>query len=164
MRHEIRVGQQHAGGVRVRWKHADRLARLDQERLLVFQPAKRFDDLVEAGPIARGPADAAVDHKVFGPLGHVGVEVVHQHPQRGLGEPTLGGPFRASRRTDDAMTDRDGWIQTWAASISPRNLTLAVVSPAVNWGHLSLLLWQASSLSKRDGGVISLKSLVGTLY
>ena len=85
MRHEVRVGQQHARGVGVRWKHADRLARLDQQRLVVFEPAKRFDDLVEAGPIARGPADAAVDHQVLGPLGHVGVEVVHQHPQRGLG-------------------------------------------------------------------------------
>ena len=38
-------------------------------------------DGVEALPVARGLADAAVDDEVLRALGHLGVEVVHQHAQ-----------------------------------------------------------------------------------
>ena len=51
MRDEVRVGQQDAWGVGVGLEDADRLARLDQQCLVVLQAAQRGDDGVEARPI-----------------------------------------------------------------------------------------------------------------
>ncbi len=101
--HEVRIGDQHARRVGVRLEHADRLARLDQQRLVVVQLAQRRDDGVEAFPVARGAADATVDDQFPRILGHFGIEVVHQHPQRRLGEPALCGAFGAARRTDHTV-------------------------------------------------------------
>ena len=100
LRHQVRVGDQHARGVGVRLEHAHRLAGLDQQRLVVVQCAQRRDDGIEALPVARGTTDAAVDDQLLGILGDVRIEVVHQHPQRRLGEPALRGAFGAARRAD----------------------------------------------------------------
>ena len=100
LRHEVRVGDQHARSVGVRLEHAHRLARLDEQRLVVVQVAQRRDDGVEALPVARGAADAAVDDQLLRILGDVRIEVVHQHPQRRLGEPALRSAFAAARRAD----------------------------------------------------------------
>ena len=62
--------------------------------------AQRAHDRVERLPRARGAAGAAVDDEVLGPLGDVRVEVVHQHPQRGLLRPALAGELAAARRAD----------------------------------------------------------------
>jgi len=62
---------------------ADRLAGLHQHRLVVAERGQRAHHGVERSPAARRPSGAAVDDEVVGPLGHLGVEVVHQHPQRG---------------------------------------------------------------------------------
>ena len=102
MRHEVRVRDQHARRVRVRAKHADRFAGLHAQRLIGFERRERRDDAIKALPIARGAADAAVDHELVRLLGHLGIEIVHQHPQRRLGQPALGGKFWATRRPDDA--------------------------------------------------------------
>jgi hypothetical protein len=101
-RHEVGVGDQHARRVGVGAEHADRLAGLDQQGLVVLQPAQGLDDLVVALPVAGRAADAAIDHQLLGPLGDVGVQVVHQHPQRRLGQPGLGGELRAGGGADDA--------------------------------------------------------------
>ena len=60
---------------------------------------QRAHDRVEAGPVPRRAPGAAVDDEVVGTLGHLRVEVVHQHPQRGLGRPRPGasGWCRAGR-------------------------------------------------------------------
>ena len=58
------------------------------------------DHRVERPPVAGGAAGAAVDDEVVGTLGDLGVEVVHEHPQRGLGRPTAGGQGRAARGAD----------------------------------------------------------------
>ena len=60
------------------------------------------DDAVEALPVARRAADAAIDHELLGPLGDRGIEIVHEHAQRRFGEPALGGELGAVRRADDA--------------------------------------------------------------
>ena len=54
--HQVGIGDQHARRLVVRAKHAHRLARLDQQRLVVFEPAQRRDDRVIALPVARGLA------------------------------------------------------------------------------------------------------------
>ena len=80
VRHDVGVGDQHARRVGVRAEDADRLAGLHQQRLVGFQLAQRRDDAVEALPVARGAADAAVHHQLARLLRHLGVEVVHEHP------------------------------------------------------------------------------------
>ena len=64
--------------------------------------AQRGDDRVERLPAAGGAAGAAVDHEVLGVLGDLGVEVVHQHPQRGFLLPALAGDLGAARGADGA--------------------------------------------------------------
>ncbi len=98
LRHEIRVRDQHARRPLVRAEHADRLAGLDQHRLVVAEAPKGAYQRVERLPRPRRTARAAVDHEVVGPLGHVRVEVVHQHPHRGLLRPAPAGEVRAARR------------------------------------------------------------------
>ena len=77
---------------------ADGLARLDEQRLVVAERAQLADDRVERLPGARRAAGAAVDDEVVGPLGDVGVEVVHQHPQRRLLRPALARELGAAGR------------------------------------------------------------------
>ena len=70
------------------------LAGLDDQRLVRLQVLQARDDAVEILPGPGGAADAAIDHQLMRVLGHVGVQVVHQHPHRGLGQPGLGGASR----------------------------------------------------------------------
>jgi hypothetical protein len=88
---EVRVGEEHARRPLVRAEHTDRLAGLHQQRLVGFQRRQLARDGVEARPVTRGLARAAVDDQVFGALGDVRVEVVVEHPHRGFGLPVLGG-------------------------------------------------------------------------
>ncbi len=59
-------------------------------------------DAIEIRPGACGAADAAIDHQLVRMLGHLGVEVVHQHAQRRLRDPALGGDLGAGRGEDVA--------------------------------------------------------------
>ena len=111
LRHQVRVGQQHARRVGMGLEHADRLARLDQQRLVVVQFLQALEDAVEAGPVARGAADAAVDHQLLGALGHLGVEVVLQHAVGRLGQPGLAGERAAARRAHDAAGGAAGGLR-----------------------------------------------------
>ena len=98
-------------------EHADRLARLDQQRLVGLEAAQRGDDAVEALPVARRAPDAAIDHQLARLLGDVGIEVVHQHAQRRLGEPALGRKRRAARRADRCGRCRCG---SWQVLVTRR--------------------------------------------
>ena len=100
MRHQVGICDQYARRVGVGLEHAYRLARLHQQGLVVLQALERLDDLVVAIPIARGAADAAIDHQFLGILRDVRIEIVHQHAQRRLGQPALGGELVAARRAD----------------------------------------------------------------
>ena len=102
VRHEVGVGDQHPRRVGVGAEHADRLARLDEQRLVALEAPQRRNDAVERLPIARRPPDPAVDHELARPLGDVGIEVVHQHAHRRLGQPALGAELGSARRADDA--------------------------------------------------------------
>ena len=102
VRHEVGVGDQDARRVGMGPEDADRLAGLDEEGFVVVERAERGDDAVEVLPGAGGAADAAVDDELVRVLGHVGGEVVHQHPERGLGEPALGADLGAGRGVDVA--------------------------------------------------------------
>ena len=53
-------------------------------------------------PVARRLARSAVDHQIVRPLGDVGIEIVHQHSQRGFLRPAFAGQRGAARRSDGA--------------------------------------------------------------
>ena len=88
---EQRVRNQHARRPLVRAKDGDGLAGLHDERLVVIERAQRRDDRIERCPVASGLAGSAVDDQLVGALGDVGVEIVHEHPQRGFLWPAFAG-------------------------------------------------------------------------
>src|SRR5215510_11788562 len=100
--HEVRVGYQDARRVFVRAENTDRLARLHQKRFVVIQIAQAAHDGVEAPPVAGRLARAAVNDQVVRALGDIRVEVVHQHPHRGLLRPALATDLTAARRSDES--------------------------------------------------------------
>src|SRR5574338_309107 len=102
VRHQVGVGDQHPWAVARRAQDADRLARLDQQRLVVGQAAELVDDGVEGLPAARRATGAAVHDQVVRILGDLGVEVVHEHPQRRLLLPAAAGQLGATGRAAGA--------------------------------------------------------------
>ena len=104
-RHEQGIGDDHARRPRVRAENGDRLAGLDDERFVVFEAAERGDDGVEGRPATRGPARSAVDDEILRPFSHLGIEVVHQHPQGGFLWPAFAGEHRTTRRADMTAYD-----------------------------------------------------------
>ena len=99
---QVGVGDEHPRRPLVRPEHADRLAGLDEQRLVGVQSGQFTGDRVEAGPVARRLAGAAVDDQVLWALGDVRVEVVVEHPQRRFGLPVLGGELGTARGADRA--------------------------------------------------------------
>ena len=84
----------------MRAKHADRLAGLDQQRFVALESSQFIDDGVEGLPVARRSAGAAIDDEIVGPFSDLGIEIVHQHPQRSFLRPSLArelsAPWRAN--------------------------------------------------------------------
>src|ERR1700757_4055735 len=63
---QVGVGQEYAWGVGVRAEYSDRLAGLNQQRLIVAERAQRPHDLLEALPVAGGFADAPINDELIG--------------------------------------------------------------------------------------------------
>ena len=100
LRDEVGVGDQHARRAGMRLEDADRLAGLHQQRLVVRQRLERADDRVVGVPRSRRLAGAAVDDQIVGTFGDVGIEIVHQHPQRGFLWPSQARQRRAAGRAE----------------------------------------------------------------
>src|SRR6478752_6618574 len=99
---QVRVGQDDPGRPLVGAHDADRPAGLDQHGLVGFQRGQRAHHRVEGAPVPGRLTGAAVHDEVVGALGVLRIEVVHQHPQRGLGGPGLRGQGRAVGGADGA--------------------------------------------------------------
>ncbi len=97
---QIGVGEQYPGCIGVSAEDPDRLAGLDEQGFFIAQLTQRGHDLAIGPPVAGGLADAAVDHEVLRPLGHLGIEVVHQHAQRRFGQPAAAGEAGPAWRSD----------------------------------------------------------------
>ena len=78
-------------------ENANGFAGLDKQRLVFVQVSKAFEDRVEAFPISCRFTPSAVNDQVVGIEGHVGVEVVLDHPIRGLDQPIFAAKFGARR-------------------------------------------------------------------
>jgi hypothetical protein len=100
--HEQTVRDQHARRARMCLKDTDRLSRLDQQRFVVLERSEGSHDGVKRLPVPRRLAGAAVDNEIVGPFGNVGIQIVHEHAQRGFLRPAFAGQRRASRRFDGA--------------------------------------------------------------
>src|SRR5205085_11458414 len=57
---------------------------------------------VEGGPAACRAPRATVDDEILGALRHLGIEVVHQHPERGFLLPAAARQCRPPRRANGA--------------------------------------------------------------
>ena len=124
--HEVRVGDEHPRRPLVGAEHADRLARLHEHRLVVARVRSVAHDGVERVPRSRGAAGAAVDDELVGMLGHLGVEVVVQHPQRGFLRPTPARDLRAARRPNGSCRGTHG--RTRCARRSGRGMGVRLVA------------------------------------
>ena len=106
VRHQVGVGDQHAWRIGRGAEDADRLAGGDQQRLVVLEAAKLGHDGVEGLPRPSRAPGAAVHDQVVRILGNLGIEVVHEHPQRRLLLPALAGELGAARRAHGAWAAR----------------------------------------------------------
>ena len=98
--HEVGVGDQHPWRPFVGAHHADRLARLDEHRLVVLERGERAQHRPVRVPRTGGATGAAVDDEPVGVLGHLGIEVVLQHPIGRLLRPASTGQVGPARRAD----------------------------------------------------------------
>ena len=108
---QVGVRDQHPRRPLVGAQDADRPAGLDEHRLVVGERGERADHRVEAAPVAGRPPGAAVDDEVVGALGDLGVEVVLQHPQRGLGLPAARRQRGAARGPYGSCAVHGGLLQ-----------------------------------------------------
>ena len=112
VRHQIRVRYQHARRIGMGAENSDRLARLDDQRLVAIELAQRGNNPIETVPVAGCTTNSAIDDKFARPFGNVRIEIVHQHSQRRFRQPALGadpGPVGRSDRTvviQSAVHDR----------------------------------------------------------
>ena len=104
VRHQVGVGDQDPRRIRVGTKHTHRLAGLHQQGLVGLELAQRLDNQVKVLPGAGRPTNASIHHQALGVLGHIWVQVVHQHAQGRFGKPTFGGDLRSGGRRDHAVS------------------------------------------------------------
>ena len=104
VRHQVGVGDQDPWRVAVGFEHADRLARLHQQGFVIVEVGQAFDDFVVALPVTRCPSNTAIHHQLGRVLGHLRVEVVHQHPQRRFGHPAFSSELGATGGADFTIT------------------------------------------------------------
>jgi hypothetical protein len=79
---------------------------LDQKCFIVLERFQRRDDGVERSPVARSLPRTSVDDEIVGPFGDVGIEIVHEHAERGFLRPAFAADRRTARRPDDARAHR----------------------------------------------------------
>ncbi len=145
---EVGVREQDARRPRVGPEDSDRLPGLDQQRLVALEVAQLADDRVERLPASRRASGAAVDHEAVRVLGDLGVEVVHEHPQRRLLRPALagqveaaGGPHGSGAKGEVA---HGGSFRRWSSSASAgggcgrRGRRSCVSDPSVARGNVGV--------------------------
>src|SRR3982751_5779445 len=78
---------------------ADCLARLHEQRLVALEILERTHNRIECFPTARGATGTTVHDKPIRILGHVRIQIVHQHPHGCFLMPTFARELDPTRRT-----------------------------------------------------------------
>ena len=107
-RHEQRIRDQHPRSGRVRPEHANRLAALDEQRLVLTQAQQAAHKRSKRLRIARRLAGASVDDELLRALRDLGIEVVQQHPERRFGRPRPRVQLRPAGRADPPQLADEG--------------------------------------------------------
>ena len=102
VRNDVGVGNQHARGVAVGAKNADRFSRLYQQRFVFPQIAQTLKDRLKGRPVASCFADAAINHQIFRALGDIRIEVVLNHAIGCFNQPVLAAQFGPLGSADNA--------------------------------------------------------------
>jgi hypothetical protein len=84
MTNQIGIRDEHSRGFIVSAEFADRLARLNEQGLVVFKPAQRTDNGIKTLPISGGPPGAAVNDQSIRSFRDFRIEIVHQHSHGGF--------------------------------------------------------------------------------
>ncbi len=92
----------------MRAEDADRLAALDEQRLVRRELEQRADERAQGVVAPRRPPRSAVNDQLLGLLGNLGVEVVEQHAERGLGLPRARVEVGSSGRPDRRQVAAQG--------------------------------------------------------
>src|SRR6516162_10073105 len=92
---------------------ANWLAGLHQQRLVALQTSQRAHDGVETFPVARRLARAAVNHQIVRSLGHLRVEIVHQHAQGSFLWPALAAQRTPTRGANRVRTRWHSFGHIW---------------------------------------------------
>ena len=129
--HEVGVRDQHPRRPLVGAEYPDGLAGLDEQGLVVGEGGERGDDGVEGLPAAGGAAGPAVHHELVGVLGHLRIEVVHEHAQRRLLRPAAGSEFEPAWGADGPGAVRRGHRRSLLAGTHPPHPIVSLRGPLV---------------------------------
>src|SRR5689334_1329821 len=97
---EIAVRDQNPRRGRMGAKHADRLAALNQQRFVRTEALELAHDCIEAIPVARRFSSSTIHDEILRSFSDVGIEVVHQHPQRRFLLPAFARDALTTRGVD----------------------------------------------------------------
>src|SRR5262249_19919774 len=124
---EVGVGDQDARCFIMRAEFPNRLSRLNEKRLVVFNVTQRTKDCVKGFPASRGATSSAVDHELIRIFCDLRIEIIHQHPHRCFLMPAFARAFIAARRVNNSLSTH--WLIV-PQSKSPRRIASA--TPAIS--------------------------------
>src|SRR5258708_33411795 len=120
---------------------------------MALEPEQLTHDGVERPPRTRCLSCAAVNNQVLGPLGDLGIEIVHQHPHRGLLRPPQACDLRAARISDPPPPRKRGRVGARAHARAP-------VTESADWSTVPVRI--NSSAPARSGDRYRTDPITGT--
>src|SRR5215471_19456456 len=100
MTDEIRVRDEDARGVIVRLEDSNGLSGLHEQSFVALEFLQCLDDRAVGFPTTRSAASSAINDEVFGALGDVLVQVVHEHAHGSFLLPSFAGDLVAAGSTN----------------------------------------------------------------
>src|ERR1700683_1802922 len=104
MANQVRIRNEHARRMIVRLEHADGLARLHQQSLVVLKLLQSRNDRMVSLPTPCCTPGSAVHNKILRTLSHVLVKVIHEHAHSGFLLPAFASNGVAARRANRSVS------------------------------------------------------------
>ena len=102
--HEHGIHYQNSGGIRMGFEDGHRFSRLDKKGIVNIHLFQRLNYGIVRLPVPCGLPRTPVDDEIRGILGHLRVQIVHQHSHGGLCEPAPACKFFSSGCFDCPQT------------------------------------------------------------